>query len=73
MSDREEVRLGDLASIQTGPFGSQLHAEDYVEDGVPSIMPKMAKLTTELAEQMKQGEVLDARIRENMTKVGYEI
>ncbi len=26
--------------IQTGPFGSQLHADDYVEDGVPSIMPQ---------------------------------
>src|ERR1051326_807792 len=26
--------------IQTGPFGSQLHASDYVLDGVPSIMPQ---------------------------------
>ena len=25
--------------MQTGPFGSQLHAEDYVEDGVPLINP----------------------------------
>jgi len=25
--------------IQTGPFGSQLHASDYVPVGVPSIMP----------------------------------
>jgi type I restriction enzyme S subunit len=25
--------------LQTGPFGSQLKAEDYVEDGVPVIMP----------------------------------
>lgn len=34
-----ECRLGDFAEIQTGPFGSQLHAADYVEVGVPSIMP----------------------------------
>jgi type I restriction enzyme, S subunit len=26
--------------IQTGPFGSQLHASDYVPMGVPSIMPQ---------------------------------
>ncbi|MFI8479137.1 restriction endonuclease subunit S [Pseudomonas sp. NPDC078700] len=26
--------------IQTGPFGSQLHASDYVQDGVPVVMPK---------------------------------
>ena len=25
--------------VQTGPFGSQLHASDYVSTGVPSIMP----------------------------------
>lgn len=26
-------------SLQTGPFGSQLHAEDYIEDGIPFINP----------------------------------
>jgi len=26
--------------IQTGPFGSQLHAADYVPSGVPSVMPQ---------------------------------
>jgi type I restriction enzyme S subunit len=26
--------------LQTGPFGSQLHASDYVVDGTPVVMPK---------------------------------
>ena len=39
------VTLGEICKesggdIQTGPFGSQLHASDYVTYGTPSIMPK---------------------------------
>jgi type I restriction enzyme S subunit len=41
----EELTLGDVCKrgggdIQTGPFGSQLHAADYVPVGIPSIMPQ---------------------------------
>lgn len=32
--------LQESKGIQGGPFGSQLHAEDYVPSGVPLIMPK---------------------------------
>ena len=33
----EQQILKDLADIQTGPFGSQLHKKDYVEDGTPIV------------------------------------
>ena len=34
----ENVRpLREIADIQTGPFGSQLHKEDYVENGTPIV------------------------------------
>ncbi len=44
-SDWDYITLGDACSrgggaVQTGPFGSQLHAADYVADGIPSIMPQ---------------------------------
>lgn len=35
----KEVRLGDVADVQTGPFGSQLHKSDYIAEGIPCIMP----------------------------------
>lgn len=39
MSEWREYKLSEFAEIQTGPFGSQLHAADYVSFGTPSIMP----------------------------------
>ena len=32
-----KYKLGDIAEIQTGPFGSQLHNEDYVTEGTPIV------------------------------------
>ena len=37
MSEWKKYRLGEIAAIQTGPFGSQLHQSDYVEVGTPII------------------------------------
>jgi type I restriction enzyme S subunit len=44
MSDWTETTLGEICanqkgSIQTGPFGSQLHTSDYREIGTPVVMP----------------------------------
>lgn len=33
----KSVRLGEVAGVQTGPFGSQLHKKDYVPIGTPII------------------------------------
>ncbi|MCT8986598.1 restriction endonuclease subunit S [Shewanella phaeophyticola] len=35
----EVKALKDIAKIQIGPFGTQLHKEDYIENGVPLINP----------------------------------
>ena len=33
----EQRKLGEISDIRTGPFGSTLHAEDYVDEGTPII------------------------------------
>ncbi len=33
----DTTKLSELAEIQTGPFGSQLHKEDYVVNGTPIV------------------------------------
>jgi type I restriction enzyme S subunit len=52
-----QVTIGDLvgsgeAIVQTGPFGSQLHKHDYVEDGAP-IIP---------TEAIGRGRILDITV-----------
>ncbi len=37
MSEWKEYELGDVAEVQTGPFGSQLHQRDYKDVGTPII------------------------------------
>lgn len=68
-----ETTLGTVVSlsdgtISTGPFGSALHAEDYVTDGIPSIMPQniinwriseegVARITEQDAERLSKHRV----------------
>ena len=41
MSGWKNVKLGEISqTIQTGPFGSQLHQSDYSVIGIPIVMPK---------------------------------
>lgn len=37
MSEWKEYKLGEIADVQTGPFGSQLHMSDYQNEGTPII------------------------------------
>ncbi|GEN28529.1 hypothetical protein HVA01_21750 [Halovibrio variabilis] len=69
----EIISLGDIASrsfgtLQTGPFGSQLHAYEYVSEGIPVIMPqdlngeqidanKIAYITEERAKKLGKHRV----------------
>ena len=65
------IELGDLGGkqlIRTGPYGSELRASNYVEDGVPVLMPKdlrddsvdttsVARVTPGKAEQLSRYRV----------------
>lgn len=68
----EKHRLGELAlSIQTGPFGSQLHQSDYSETGIPVIMPKdmvNGKISTNDIARVSESHVL--RLKRHKVKTG---
>ena len=57
--------------IQTGPFGSQLHASDYVVSGIPSIMPANIKEGRVSEEGIARITEADAkRLSKYLTKAG---
>ncbi|TWT73863.1 restriction endonuclease subunit S [Allorhodopirellula solitaria] len=74
----EATTLGEICdrgggNIQTGPFGSQLHASDYVPVGIPSIMPvnigknrlvedDIKRITEEDAERLSKHRVVPGDI-----------
>ncbi|MEV5442193.1 restriction endonuclease subunit S [Streptomyces sp. NPDC052644] len=60
-------------AIQTGPFGSQLHASDYVDSGIPSVMPQnigdnriaedgIARITVADAERLSKYRLMEGDI-----------
>lgn len=69
--DGSPSTLSELASnggIQIGPFGSQLHAHEYVDEGVPVVMPadltadglqydRLRRITEETAERLSKHRV----------------
>jgi type I restriction enzyme S subunit len=83
-----DVTLRGIAvqdGLQTGPFGGQLHAEEYVSDGIPVVMPQdilqgqisddhIARITTPKAESLSRhrlrvGDLVFAR-RGDIGRVG---
>ncbi|WP_460159029.1 restriction endonuclease subunit S [Pseudomonas sp. S1_H07] len=74
----EVLPLGDVCkrgggNVQTGPFGSQLHASDYVAEGIPSVMPQnigdnrifdtgIARITEEDAQRLSKYRIREGDI-----------
>ena len=54
-----EKRLGEVANIRVGPFGSSLHKADYVENGVPLVNPchmKDSKIADKISTQVSHNK-----------------
>ncbi|WP_441287778.1 restriction endonuclease subunit S [Sorangium sp. KYC3313] len=71
-STLEQIATSD-AGLQTGPFGSQLHASDYTTEGIPVVMPKdlangrvvidtIARIPDSLADNLSRHRVLPGDI-----------
>lgn len=85
---RSMATLGAIAApkgLQTGPFGSQLKAEEYTEHGVPVIMPKdicngkilpsgIARVPEEKAKKLAKHRIITGDIlfprRGNLGRIG---
>ena len=52
-----KFKLGEIAEIQAGPFGTQLHKEEYVSEGIPMLNSKNignGKIITESLDYVPQ-------------------
>lgn len=76
MSQWEPKTLGDLeresgGTIQTGPFGSQLHMSDYSSEGTPVVMPtNIRNLRVDPAGIARVGDEHVARLSRHKLRVG---
>ena len=75
-SDWERSTLGEVCersggNIQTGPFGSQLHASDYRPEGIPSIMPQNLGDNRVIEDGISRiGELDASRLRRYLVRAG---
>ena len=75
-SESEETTLGEIVKngkgvIQTGPFGSQLHASDYVVEGIPVLMPaNIAGNRVDLSNIARINQSDADRLSKHIVKVG---
>lgn len=65
--------LGDVCegNLQTGPFGSQLHAHEYVDTGIPVLMPKdLINYKADLSSAAKIPESKAEALKKHILKSG---
>lgn len=76
MPDWTSTTLGEICAnghggIQTGPFGSQLHAEEYAPVGIPVVMPQdLGDNTISTAQIARVPEAVAARLGRHRLAVG---
>lgn len=57
--------------VQTGPFGSQLHASDYVDEGIPVVMPQdLLNRRVSIARVARVGKEMAERLSRHVVKPG---